>query len=363
MIRDQWLTVMPGCLLTISNWLAIFTNMKLTDWHAKIKSLVPGRCVWQAHVQLLSDIQANVVRFLADDALHGGRCERVWTGLLHLAFDEFRDLDLCTMILQLCGRCFFNRENAAERPALLDFIEYCSGLGNLTKALLRKQMHGACFDYLYSPNHNMLTKEGLRLFIEALAAARTNCLCWFGTACSSFVRLCSSQSCRRPENGYYGDESRPWVFSGNCMSDISSLLFFFGFVHWLHPSLRATHDVMHGAHRLLGSSHSLWTALPNFDLHGSIWWAFGEAYHSFPPSTDLWGIEAPQAWLVHRVTHHTQRWAVDREEGCPGGIRLVHKGIWWECGLYFCRLSVTLSPLQQWISLSPMLIGAWFVSN
>ena len=200
--------------------------MKLTDWHAKIKSLVPGRCVWQAHVQLLSDIQANVVRFLADDALHGGRCERVWTGLLHLAFDEFRDLDLCAMILQLCGRCFFNRENAAERPALLDFIEYCSGLGNLTKALLRKQMHGACFDYLYSPNHNMLTKEGLRLFIEALAAARTNCLCWFGTACSSFVRLCSSQSCRRPENGYYGDESRPWVFSGNCMSDISSLLFF-----------------------------------------------------------------------------------------------------------------------------------------
>ena len=86
--------------------------MKLTDWHAKIKSLVPGRCVWQAHVQLLSDIQANVVRFLADDALHGGRCERVWTGLLHLAFDEFRDLDLCAMILQLCGRCFFNRENA-----------------------------------------------------------------------------------------------------------------------------------------------------------------------------------------------------------------------------------------------------------
>ena len=46
---------------------------------------------------------------------------------------------------------------------------------------------------------------------------------------------------------------------------------FFGFVHWLHPSLRATHDLMHGAHRLLGSCHSIWTALPNFDLHGSIW--------------------------------------------------------------------------------------------
>ena len=51
-------------------------------------------------------------------------------------------------------------------------------------------------------------------------------LCWLGTQGSSFVKICVSQSQRRADNGFVGDETKEFVRDGNHQQLVASLIIF-----------------------------------------------------------------------------------------------------------------------------------------
>ena len=72
--------------------------------------------------------------------------------------------------------------------------------------------------------------EGFKLRLLALSSMSQDGLAWFGTKCSSWVVLCMSQSDRRMENNWWGDQDREFVIKGNALMTVTSLLFFLGFL-------------------------------------------------------------------------------------------------------------------------------------
>lgn len=106
-----------------------------------------------------------------------------------------------------------------------------AGTANLSKELIRSGFWGASLDKLYlEEDHDMLSLKGIKLFITTLLASRFGALHWFGTCCSSFAVLSQSVSLRSAANSFLGDESRDFVFCGNCMSEVSALLFFLSLI-------------------------------------------------------------------------------------------------------------------------------------
>ena len=73
-------------------------------------------------------------------------------------------------ILTICDRAIANQESKAVGQ--LHFVEFACGHGNLSKALLRRGLLGAAFDFIYSESHDCLTPAGFtetpRLYLEDL---------------------------------------------------------------------------------------------------------------------------------------------------------------------------------------------------
>ena len=174
-----------------------------------------------------SQCQDQVRAFL--DSIAGSVASGRWVAMISKAYPELKHDTLHDMLWRLLGRCICIRL-AADAGGHLDFIEFCSGLGRLTEALLRVGMKGLAFDKIYDKEHDMTTAIGLRLWIDSLSQTRKNSLAWFGTTCSPFVSLCKAQSKRRADNGYLGDTSRRFVVIGNLQMQVTSLLMF---LSWL----------------------------------------------------------------------------------------------------------------------------------
>jgi len=133
------------------------------------------------------------------------------------------------ILLMICARAVSNQESN-DSSSLLRFNEFAAGAGNLSKALLRRGLHGGSWDILFDESHDCLKPEGFKLWLLALSSMSRDSLCWFGTKCSSWVILCLSQSDRRVENDWWGDQDRDFVIEGNALMTVTSILFFLGFL-------------------------------------------------------------------------------------------------------------------------------------
>ena len=161
--------------------------------------------------------------FLTLDRERGGVAARDWEALLVAAYPEWVGKGVENMLLSLVARCHANRQRGL---ASTQCLEYWAGVARLTREHLRKGMVCRRFDKNYSSAHDCLDPRGLRLWLEELCRSAPKCLAWNGTQCSSFVPLCLSNSKRRPENNYLGDESRLFVRVGNGQMRVLSLIYF-----------------------------------------------------------------------------------------------------------------------------------------
>eukprot|EP00435_Cladocopium_sp_Y103_P051430 s2754_g16.t1 len=107
----------------------------------------------------------------------------------------------------------------------LDFIEYFSGHGELSKSVIHFGLEAMSSDWIHSGEHDALSRRGLRLFLAALSGAKPHALTWFGTVCSSFVVLCRAQSERQWSNNFAGNVSLNFLMMGNRLAAVSSLIY------------------------------------------------------------------------------------------------------------------------------------------
>ena len=126
------------------------------------------------------------------------------------------------MLLRLLLRGCLNQ----AKSGCQDFAEAFSGIGNLTRELLRAGYEGSSFDIQFEASHDVTHSKGVRLVLDSITCVKQTGLLWIATECSSFVVLCRAISKRSPENQYLGDTSRPFVTTGNLLMTVSSLFFF-----------------------------------------------------------------------------------------------------------------------------------------
>ena len=126
------------------------------------------------------------------------------------------------MLSKLVLRCWRLR-TSAQPYALHDFIEFCTGQGNLTLACLMSRMHGVALDRQYHPDHNTITRIGLRIWIDCISQTKPGAMTWWGTQCSSFVVMCKVHHKRSADNGFWGDCKHRFVREGNIMQLVTAL--------------------------------------------------------------------------------------------------------------------------------------------
>lgn len=164
--------------------------------------------------------------FLLLDAEFGeNQANLLWKPVLAGVYPFMKNKSLSEMLCSLVERSLCNWENFSQ-DALTRCVEFCSGCGNLTKAL--GQWRACCFDIVYDKAHDMLTKNGCRLYLDAVASLAQKGLIWLGVPCSSWVPLCSSVSKRNALNGFLGDMNRLFVMTGNAQMVVTSIIMFLG---------------------------------------------------------------------------------------------------------------------------------------
>ena len=107
-----------------------------------------------------------------------------------------------------------------------EVTEYWAGSGTLTAAHVEVGLRCRSFGKLYAAHHDCKTNVGLRYWMIELRCAANGSLCWLGTQCSSFVKICVSQSQRRADNGFVGDETKEFAMDGNHQQLMASLIIF-----------------------------------------------------------------------------------------------------------------------------------------
>jgi len=89
---------------------------------------------------------------------------------------------------------------------------------------------GKQFDKDQGADHDCTTPLGFRRWVDAACATVFHAVLWFGTQCSSFVGMSKSHLKRSVENDFLGDISRSFVVVGNALCEVSSFLYFFGYL-------------------------------------------------------------------------------------------------------------------------------------
>ena len=195
--------------------------------------------VYVAHVIFLEHV-AN--KFLVMDAqVNGGHAAKMWPCVLSLCYPFLAAKNLCECLVILALRAVTNQ----SKPGTNDFMEVFAGSANLSLEMLRATFSGSAFDILFHSEHDALTSKGLRLLLDAMSSLKRRGLFWLATKCSSWVVLCRYQSNRYPDNGFLGDESRAFVRQGNCLMEVSALLYLLAHMVGLLPVLeQPTSSVM-----------------------------------------------------------------------------------------------------------------------
>ena len=161
--------------------------------------------------------------FLGEDDINGhGVAAARWYPLLREAYPELAHLSLSEMLVRLGLRAHHVRSLLSNQDKLLQFLEYWSGLAEMTRQHIALGLRAAAFDKLYAPNQDVTTPEGLRLWLDTLTATEMDSTHWYGTRCSSFGGMCKGQSGRRMENQYTGHTFRAFVRDGNGQAECLS---------------------------------------------------------------------------------------------------------------------------------------------
>ena len=180
------------------------------------------RCTTPASQSRLEKVVGALRDYLDYDKGMGGSAASIWPQVLGMGM---RDLLFGKPILAqlsiICELAISNMESKASQ--LRSMIEYSAGYGNLSRAFRRK-FKVASFDKEYSSNHNVLTSEGLQLWLLCLCCCGAGSFLWFAPECSSFVCLSVSKSCRNEANNFMGDTSREFVRTGNSLMILHSML-------------------------------------------------------------------------------------------------------------------------------------------
>ena len=151
--------------------------------------------------------------------------KRTWQKMLSKTYPELANNTLDRLLVKLVVRCWKLR--ASAKPFTLhDFIEFCAGQGNLTAQCLKALLHGVAIDIQYRPDHNMLTRIGLRVWIDCISEAKPGALIWHATRCSSFVGMSRRHHMRSAKNGFWGNCQYPFVRDGNTMQVINGSVTF-----------------------------------------------------------------------------------------------------------------------------------------
>ena len=159
-----------------------------------------------------------------------------WRNMLLRAYPELEGNELDEILTKLVVRCW--RLRASAKPyALHDFIEFCAGQGNLTMACLRSMLYGLCLDLLYHEDHNMITRKGLRFWIDCISESKIGAMCWWGTRCSSWSGMSRRYHKRSASNNFWGDCSRLFVRQGNVMQVVTALTMMFSYFCGCSPVL------------------------------------------------------------------------------------------------------------------------------
>ena len=177
-----------------------------------LKALPEAACLLRAIVEFLQDVPR--------------RHRRTWKKMLVRACPELENNELDQILAKLVVRCW--RLRASAKPyALHDFIEFCAGQGNLTMACLMSMLFGVALDLRYHPHHNMITRIGLRVWIDCISETNPGAMTWFGTQCSSFVGMSRRHHRRSVENSFWGDCNFHFVRVGNMMQVVTALAMMF----------------------------------------------------------------------------------------------------------------------------------------
>jgi hypothetical protein len=167
-----------------------------------LKALPEAACLLEAIAEFLQDVPRR-------------HC-RTWQKILRRAFPEMENSTLCEILAKLVLRCW--RLRASAKPyALHDCVEFCAGQGNLTMACLRKMLHCVALDLEYHEDHNMITRVGLRTWIDCISETKPGAMVWWGTRCSSFVGMSRRHHGRSGKNGFWGNSRFLFVREGNMM--------------------------------------------------------------------------------------------------------------------------------------------------
>ena len=107
--------------------------------------------------------------FLLFDAEFGeNQANLLWMPVLAEVYPFMKNKCLSEMLCSLVERSLCNWENFSHN-SLTRCVEFCSGCGNLTKALGKWR---ACwFDIIYDDAHDMLTNNGCRLYLDAVSSS------------------------------------------------------------------------------------------------------------------------------------------------------------------------------------------------
>ena len=121
--------------------------------------------------------------------------------------------------------CYSRWKRNIRQSARFHFVEIFAGQGNLSRELLRGGWEGLAMDLMYSADHDVRSVRGFRMAINALCEMHNEGLVWFGTPCSSFVKLCKFSTGRNITNNWMGkvDES-PAAQQGNELMYVTLLL-------------------------------------------------------------------------------------------------------------------------------------------
>lgn len=179
----------------------------------------------------LVSLEHNINKFLLlDQQINDGHIFNVWPAILSMCYPflAHKHLRDCLIIVVLRGWHNKMKLNAYH------FVEVFAGCANLTLELLRGGYRGSAFDIVFESCHNALSRNGLRLLLDAITSLREGGLVWIATQCSSFVVLCRHQSQRCEANGFLGNTQRPFVVLGNHLMEISCILFLVAHLVGLH---------------------------------------------------------------------------------------------------------------------------------
>ena len=164
--------------------------------------------------------------FLNYEARSNGCAAPFWKSTLELCYPLFKTKgkSLVDMITLLVERGLFNRENHGQ-GGCLDWAEFFAGTAAVSRACLKKSRHGVALDWLFRErDHDVLTSQGFRLYMDVVCSLACNALAWFRIQCSSFVQICVSVSCRGLDNDWLGGEDKDFVRAGNLVMILSALL-------------------------------------------------------------------------------------------------------------------------------------------